>query len=82
MNSSDGPRRVGAPMKIEGPLQELANAMGGVTALAEHLGVDPSTIWKWANEKSDPGDLVKRVVNRMCRMRKIADAFEGAGVID
>jgi len=49
-----GMNKPGRPMTIEGPLAELAAAVGGVNAAAGLLGCDRGVFRCWANGKRNP----------------------------
>ena len=48
-------RAMGRPIHESAPIGRLAVAMGGVTALAEALGVSVRTIRYWARGEKQPG---------------------------
>jgi hypothetical protein len=47
----------------------LADALGGVGALAAECKVDPKTVWRWANEENVPSAVTRKYVDALAKRR-------------
>lgn len=62
----------GRPTTLPSPWRELADALGGVAALADACKVRPSTVWRWAAGVTTPGGVVQDHVRALARQHKVA----------
>jgi transcriptional regulator with XRE-family HTH domain len=53
------------PITLPGMLGGLAQRIGGVQKLADEIGVDPSTIRRWAHGKQNPSRAAKKNIERL-----------------
>lgn len=69
----------GRPTLLTGRWLKLANAYGGVIALAKECGVSRSTIARWASGEQTPHKLVQESVDGLAHQRGLAGPFGTSG---
>lgn len=66
---------LGRPVTLSSPWGELAGAVGGSQILADMFGVNITTLTRWANQIHRPSELVKREVERLCKVYNIKNTL-------
>lgn len=63
---------------IRGPLRRLVDALGGVIAAAEALGVTRRTLLRWGRGETRPGEEDRKRVVQVARQMGIRVTFRRA----
>lgn len=71
----DGPV-MGRPNSLEGPVGELARALGGTPALAEEFSVHEATVRRWAQFGCVKNATIKEKLARLFKKHGIVDGVE------
>ncbi len=66
------------PTTLTGPWKDLADALGGVSKLADELAVDAWTIGRWARGDFKPHAAIQKSVNQLAKRHKLPAPFGGA----
>lgn len=59
------------PTTLKGPYLALANAVGGVVALAELVGVSRMTLYRWSAGEHPPSGPALRLLRRIAAERGV-----------
>jgi DNA-binding phage protein len=65
------------PITITGPWRKLVDHVGGVTALAQELGVTRNTIYTWINGTKSPRLPTRAHVDAFATKRGLQKPFGG-----
>ena len=69
--------KMGRPMKLAGPIGELAKKLGSVDLLAKEIGTTPRTVYRWAKEGVASKMAMKSLLH-LCEHHEI----DPAGLLD
>lgn len=69
------PAKMGRPLKLKGPLGELAEAYGGRTKFAEAVGVAERTVHRWSAEDLVPRQPTRLLLAALARMHGIEPPY-------
>lgn len=74
--------RMGRPSELSGGLGELAEAMGGIEALARACGVTARTIQRWDTGERNPTQPARLVLEMLARRHRVKSPFAPRDVPD